>query len=78
MELNEYTHTLLAIGCMYCTYYLGGYLRGRSVVENAIGHTLDSLEKEGLILTKEDKDGEKDIIPISEIIAKATRDAITK
>ena len=24
MELNEYTHTLLAIGCLYGTYFLGG------------------------------------------------------
>ena len=31
-----------------------------------------------LLKQKTDKDGEKDIIPISEIIAKATRDANTK
>ena len=78
MELNEYTHTLLAIGCMFGTYWLGGYLNHRKHAERAISITLDSLENEGLILTKEDKDGEKDIVPISDIIAKATRDAITK
>ena len=74
--MDEYTHTLLAIACMYATYLLGRYSEKRSTVENAIGHTLDSLEKEGPILTRTDKKGEKDIIPVSEIIAKATRDAI--
>ena len=78
MELNEYTHTLLAIGCLYGTYFLGGYFNSRKYVEDAVETTLEALKKEGLILTKEDKDGSIDIIPISEIIAKATRDAITK
>jgi hypothetical protein len=78
MELNEYTHTLLAIGCLYGTYFLGGYFNSRKYVEDAVETTLEALKKEGLILTKEDKDGGIDIIPISEIIAKATRDAITK
>jgi hypothetical protein len=76
MELNGYTHTLLALGCMYATYILGRYWENRTKIEKAIGHTLESLEKEGLILTRMDKDGEKDIVPVSEIIAKATRDAI--
>ena len=78
MELNEYTHTLLAIGCLYGTYFLGGYFNSRQYVEDAVETTLEALKNEGLILTKEDKDGGIDIIPISEIIAKATRDAITK
>jgi len=78
MELNEYTHTLLAIGCLYGTYFLGGYFNSRKYVEDAVETTLEALKKEGLILTKEDKDGSIDIIPISEIIEKATRDAITK
>ena len=78
MEMNEYTHTLLAVGLMYGSYFLGGYFNSRKYVERAISITLDALEKDGLILTKDDKNGEKDIIPISEIIAKATRDAITK
>ena len=36
---------------------------------------LEKLEHDGYIAVKKDKDGEKDLIPISEIIAKATRDA---
>ena len=74
--MDVYTHTILTLSSLYGAYWLGGYLKGKSIVEKAIGHTLESLEKEGLILTRDDKHGEKDIVPISEIIAKATRDAI--
>jgi DNA-binding PadR family transcriptional regulator len=78
MEINEYTHTALAVASLYGTWLLGRFWESRKIVEKAIGITLDNLEKEGLIRTRLDEDGEKDIIPISEIIAKATRDAITK
>ena len=33
------------------------------------------VDNDGFIAVKKDKDGEKDLIPISEVIAKATRDA---
>ena len=39
---------------------------------------LEKLEHDGYIAVKKDKDGEKDLIPISEIIAKALRDAHSK
>tara|TARA_E500000331_G_C16766119_1_gene501722 strand:- start:253 stop:480 length:228 start_codon:yes stop_codon:yes gene_type:complete len=74
--MDAITHTLIAVGCMYATYLIGRWSVTKNTAEKAIGHTLDSLEKEGLILTRTDKKGEKDIIPVSEIIAKATRDAI--
>lgn len=59
-------------------YYAGRYLAKKSLVENIIENVLESLEKDGLIATKTDKNGEKDIIPISDIIAKAVKDANTK
>ena len=46
-------------------YYAGRYLAKRSLVEDVIETVLNSLEKDGLIETKTDKDGEKEIIPIS-------------
>jgi|TARA_R110000803_G_scaffold63955_1_gene124694 hypothetical protein len=78
MELNEYTHTLIAVVCLYGTYFLGSVLNSKKSIDNIVTMTLEKLKNEGLILTKEDKNGEVDIIPISEIIAKATKDAITK
>ena len=59
MEINEYTHTILAVGLMYGSYILGRYFRSRNIVENAINSCLINLEKEGLIHTRLDKDGEK-------------------
>tara|TARA_B100001769_G_C21880429_1_gene476118 strand:+ start:533 stop:769 length:237 start_codon:yes stop_codon:yes gene_type:complete len=59
-------------------YYAGRYLAKRSLVEDVIENVLECLEKDGLIKTKTDKDGEKEIIPISDIIAKAVKDAKTK
>ena len=59
-------------------YYAGRYLAKRSLVEDIIENVLECLEKDGLIKTKTDKDGEKEIIPISDIIAKAIKDAKIK
>ena len=59
-------------------YYAGRYLAKKSLVENIIENVLESLEKDGLIATRTDKNGEKDIIPISDVIAKAVKDAKTK
>ena len=59
-------------------YYAGRYLAKRSLVEDIIENVLECLEKDGLIKTKTDKDGEKEIIPISDVIAKAVKDAKTK
>ena len=78
MELNEYTHTLLAVGLMLGAYWLGRFMSGRSVVENAIGFCLESLENGGYIRTAIDKDGDKELIPISEIVAETVRDALSK
>ena len=73
MLLTVITTTVLAT-----FYYAGRYLAKRSLVENIIENVLESLEKDGLIATRTDKDGEKEIIPISDIIAKAVKDAKTK
>jgi len=78
MELNEYTHTLLAVGLMLGAYLLGRYLESRTIVENAIGSTLESLENGGYIRTTTDKDGDKELIPISEIVAETVRDALSE
>ena len=78
MELNEYTHTLLAVGLMLGAYLLGRYLESRTIVENAIGSTLESLENGGYIRTITDKDGDKELIPISEIVAETVRAALSE
>jgi len=70
--------TVITTTVLATFYYAGRYLAKRSLVESLIENVLESLEKDGLIATRTDKDGEKEIIPISDIIAKAVKDAKTK
>ena len=68
-------HTIIAVGALAGAYHLGRFLAARSLFDEIASKMLEKLENDGFIAVKKDKDGEKDLIPISEIIAKATRDA---
>ena len=68
-------HTLIAVGCIAAAFYAGKILTAKEMFEHVATKMLDKLEHDGYIAVEKDKDGEKDLIPISEIIAKATRDA---
>tara|TARA_Y100001951_G_scaffold84533_1_gene73946 strand:- start:142 stop:375 length:234 start_codon:yes stop_codon:yes gene_type:complete len=68
-------HTIIAVGSLFGAYHLGKFLTHRSLFDEIASKMLEKLEHDGFIAVKKDKDGEKDLIPISEIIAKATRDA---
>lgn len=61
------THTCLALGCMAGCYFWGRSFSKREILENVIGSTLASLEEEGFIKTIEDENGDKELVPISEI-----------
>ena len=75
--MDSITHTIIAVGSLAGFFYAGVLLTKWKMHEEIIGHILDRLEKEGLIATVTGKDGEKDIVPISEIIAKTINDKIT-
>ena len=68
-------HTLLAVGCMLGSFYLGKYLAEKECFEPICGGLLDKLDAGGLIYTVTDEDGQKELIPVSEVVAKALRDA---
>ena len=65
--MDVITHTLLAVACMSACYFWGRSFSKREILENVIGSTLASLEEEGFIKTIEDENGEKELVPISEI-----------
>ncbi len=65
------THTCLALGCMAGCYFWGRYLAKREVLENVIEKTLMSLEESGFIKTVKDENGDKELVPISEILAES-------
>ena len=76
--MDSLTHTIIAVGLLAIAYYLGAYLESKRVVTRSVAHMLDKLEKDGFIVTKTDKDGEKELVTISEVLAAFNRAAIEK
>ena len=74
--MDPILHTVIAAGCMAGCYYAGHFLAKKNMFEPIISKMLDKLEADGFIYTATDKDGDKELIPISEVIAKTLRDAI--
>ena len=73
--MDPLLHTLIAVGCLAVSFYCGKYLSINSDhVEELISGVLERLEREGFIVTKTDDEGEKELIPVSELIAKAVRE----
>ena len=72
--MDPILHTLIAVGCMLASYYAGKHFSNKQNIHSVVDKLLDTLEKEGFIHTTIDKDGEKEIIPVSEIITKALQD----
>ena len=68
--MDVYTHTIIATGAIAVAYSLGRYVQNNTLHEKVVGWVLEKLEKDGFIQTKTDEDGDKQLIKISEIIAK--------
>ena len=68
-------HTLIAVGCLVVSFYVGSFLATRGLLHKIVCQILDRLESDGFIMTEKDEDGEKELIPVSELIAKALREA---
>ena len=80
INMDAFTHTIIAVGSLAAFYFAGQYFAGKKdnlVAEEAVDFLLHLLEKDGFIKTVKDKDGERELIPISEIITKALRDEKT-
>ena len=68
--MDAMTHTLLAVVCMAGCYFWGRYLSKMDILENVVDTMFRTLEKEDFIRTVEDENGDKELVPISEILAK--------
>ena len=73
--MDTYIHTVIATGCIAGAYYIGKYVSGKNMIENILANLLEALEKDGFIATGLDRDGDKELIPVSELIAKAMRES---
>ena len=67
MIMDVYLHTALAMGAIGAAYYAGNYFQD-AAVEDIVGSMLETLESEGYIKTKMDKDGDKELILIEDVI----------
>jgi hypothetical protein len=65
--MDIYLHTTLAMGAIGAAYYAGYYFAQPSV-EDVVESMLETLESEGYIKTKMDKDGDKELILIEDVI----------
>ena len=74
--MDPILHTAIALGCMVGCFYAGHFLATRNMFEPIISKMLDKLEADGFIYTTTDKDGDKELIPVSEVVAKTLRDTI--
>ena len=72
--MDVYIHTTLAMGVIAIAYYAGQYFSRTKDIEVVVDSLLDTLEKEGFVATVFDKDGDKELVPISELIAKALKE----
>jgi|TARA_R110000744_G_scaffold301323_1_gene410430 hypothetical protein len=75
--MDVYLHTALSIGVIAAAYYAGNYF-AKPEVEDIVGSMLDTLESEGFVATSLDKDGDKELVPISELIANALMESKKK
>ena len=72
--MNPITYALITLICMIASFYFAKYFTVKSYFEDIVTNTLDRLESEGFILTKTDKDGEKELIPVSKAIVAAVNE----
>ena len=75
--MDVITHTILAVGSLVCFFFVGewfGKKKGtEGLAEDMVDATITMLERDGLIRVETDKDGEKEIVPISQIVTDALR-----
>jgi len=74
-EMNTYIHTIIAILPIFIAYWAGTGRGRESFVEDVLNNFISKLDKDGFIRTETDEDGEVELIPISEVVAKSLREA---
>ena len=73
--MNIYIHTIVATLPICFAYLVGRYWGREALVENIVNNLISKLDKDGFITTATDKDGDIELVPISEVVAKSLREA---
>ena len=73
--MNPFIHTLIAAGSLFCAYCWGRFLYKKEGLDDIISAIIDKLERDGFVAVEKDEaSGEKELIPISEIVAKSIKE----
>ena len=72
--MDALTHSLIAVACIAGAYYAGRWST-RNDLTDVIENILSKLEMDGYIATKTDENGDKELVPISDVIAKTVNEA---
>ena len=72
--MNAYTHTIIAIASMLVAYFAGMYWSRKDLIDNVVDAFLTKLENEGFIKTVIDKHGDKELVPVSTVVAEALKE----
>ena len=72
--MDTYIHTILRQDALL-PHTMREIRFRKNMIEDIVSTMLETLEKEGFIATAIDKDGDKELIPVSELIAKALRES---
>ena len=77
--MDVFTHTALAVGSLLGFFLVGEWIGRKKktddVLERTVALTIETLERDGFIRTEIDQDGDVELIPISELITDAVKDA---
>jgi hypothetical protein len=72
--MNAYTHTIIAIASMLVAYFTGMYWSRKDLIDKVVEAFLIKLENDGFIKTVIDKDGDKELVPVSTVVAEALKE----
>ena len=73
--MNAYIHAIIAVLPILIAYWIGTGRGREAFVENIASNLMIKLANEGFISTITDKDGELELVPISEVVAQSLREA---
>ena len=73
--MNVYDCAIIAILPILIAYWAGTGRGRESFIENIVSNLMTKLANDGFIRTVTDKDGELELVPISEVVAKSLREA---
>ena len=72
--MNAYTHTIIAFASIFAAYFAGMYWGRKDLIDKVVEAFIIKLENEGFIRTTTDKDGDKELIPVSIVVAEALKE----